>query len=463
MRATVLMLVVSALVLSPLPTLAQDTPADPAALEQELNLPRETRMLVQKGLAFFGFDPGPADGLFGPKTRAAIWDWQAAKELDTTGYLTMPEAEALAAVGMETGETPDVEVQDSVTSQLPVGTATESKPGDQILYFATCGTDNARRDGCWFPLAEPAACVIWEFGHWDFPPDSAKTWTGECDDTNRASGWGTLTWKRPASLWADSDDPLEGSETGEYVAGMRQGKWKEEKTYENDPADKGDLLGTRRIGPYVDGERHGEWVEERRWEDGRAVTRTYGPYVEGLRHGDWVKEQRLDDGTVKRHHGPYMEGLRHGDWVEEQRWENRVAEGYGPYVEGEKHGWWVTTWFDGSADSIHIDEYRHGEEIVDGAAGSILKSEEGHKETLVQFVNAMNENIDVFWIDYEGKRQFWFTLGPGARHEQTTYVTHPWLVLTSDDATFAAVIVGDVEKQTITVSGSNDREIAIQE
>ena len=72
-----------------------------AQAQQDVEMPREVRALVQKGLAHLGFDPGPADGLFSRKTRAAIWDWQAAKELDTTGYLTQPEAEALAAVGAE--------------------------------------------------------------------------------------------------------------------------------------------------------------------------------------------------------------------------------------------------------------------------------------------------------------------------------------------------------------------------
>ncbi|MDE0342073.1 MAG: peptidoglycan-binding domain-containing protein [Deltaproteobacteria bacterium] len=79
----------------------QDAPDDPAAQSQNPEMQREVRKLVQRGLASLGFDPGPADGLFGPKTRAAIRGWQAANELDATGHLTMPEAEALAAVGAE--------------------------------------------------------------------------------------------------------------------------------------------------------------------------------------------------------------------------------------------------------------------------------------------------------------------------------------------------------------------------
>ena len=83
----------------------QDAPDDRTAQSQNVEMQREVRKLVQRGLASLGFDPGPADGLFGPKTRAAIRGWRAANALDATGHLTMPEAEALAAVGAETSET----------------------------------------------------------------------------------------------------------------------------------------------------------------------------------------------------------------------------------------------------------------------------------------------------------------------------------------------------------------------
>ena len=126
-------------------------------------MPREVRILVQRGLAFLGFDPGPADGLFGPKTRGAIWDWQAAKELDTTGYRTLPEAEALAAVGAETSEALDMEVEAPAARELG-GTETEaaaapSKSRNQVLYFPTCGTNDAKPDGCWLALSSPSECV----------------------------------------------------------------------------------------------------------------------------------------------------------------------------------------------------------------------------------------------------------------------------------------------------------------
>lgn len=54
--------------------------------------------------------PGAPDGLFGPRKRAAIRGWQAAREHAETGYLDDVQAEALrmagsppAAVASDTG------------------------------------------------------------------------------------------------------------------------------------------------------------------------------------------------------------------------------------------------------------------------------------------------------------------------------------------------------------------------
>ena len=70
---------------------------DPSAVEAALSLDRPTRRLIQQGLRNKGFDPGVQDGLFGPRTRAAIRAWQAAGELVETGYLDGVQAAALRA------------------------------------------------------------------------------------------------------------------------------------------------------------------------------------------------------------------------------------------------------------------------------------------------------------------------------------------------------------------------------
>ena len=67
--------------------------------EEGLGLDRAARRRIQEGLLFAGFDPGGADGLFGPRTRAAIRRWQSSRGARSTGYLDGASAEALRTAG----------------------------------------------------------------------------------------------------------------------------------------------------------------------------------------------------------------------------------------------------------------------------------------------------------------------------------------------------------------------------
>lgn len=62
------------------------SPAD-ATSEEALALARAERANVQRRLALAGFDPKGFDGVFGPRTRQAIRDFQAAWGYPVTGYL----------------------------------------------------------------------------------------------------------------------------------------------------------------------------------------------------------------------------------------------------------------------------------------------------------------------------------------------------------------------------------------
>ena len=53
--------------------------SSPATGREDESLTREERVLVQRGLNELGFEAGPANGMFGPRTRSAIWEWQKAK------------------------------------------------------------------------------------------------------------------------------------------------------------------------------------------------------------------------------------------------------------------------------------------------------------------------------------------------------------------------------------------------
>ena len=115
----------------------------PAQAQQDVPMPREVRVLVQKGFAFLGFEPGPADGVFGRRTRAAIRDWQAKNEREATGYLTRAEAETLTIAGMKAGQAQDMEMEEPA-GRLPVGAGKRSAPRSnrlqhRVLHFPTCG------------------------------------------------------------------------------------------------------------------------------------------------------------------------------------------------------------------------------------------------------------------------------------------------------------------------------------
>ncbi len=75
---------------------------DPVSVERGLDLSRADRVFVQRGLNGLQLDAGPADGLYGPKTRDAIGKWQVSKGYSGTGYLTGDQAKALVSTGRET-------------------------------------------------------------------------------------------------------------------------------------------------------------------------------------------------------------------------------------------------------------------------------------------------------------------------------------------------------------------------
>ena len=64
-------------------------------VEEGLGLDQAARRQIQEGLEAAGFDPGVADGLLGPRTRAAIRRWQSSRGGRTTGYLDAAQVEAL--------------------------------------------------------------------------------------------------------------------------------------------------------------------------------------------------------------------------------------------------------------------------------------------------------------------------------------------------------------------------------
>ena len=119
-------------------SLTVTAPQNSAAGEAALALDRPTRRLIQQGLRNEGFDPGTPDGLFGPRSRAAIRDWQQSRGASPTGYLNGAEAELLrtaAAPPATVSEAPPpLEVVPAVAptassaAAAPASTPTETDP-----------------------------------------------------------------------------------------------------------------------------------------------------------------------------------------------------------------------------------------------------------------------------------------------------------------------------------------------
>ena len=65
------------------------------ATRDEPKLTQAGRRQIQQALAASGFNPGGADGVFGPKTRAALRTWQAANGYSATGRLTSEQLRIL--------------------------------------------------------------------------------------------------------------------------------------------------------------------------------------------------------------------------------------------------------------------------------------------------------------------------------------------------------------------------------
>ena len=210
----------------------QEKPQAASGKPSDVVLTREERIRVQRGLAALGFGAGLADGMFGPRTRSAVREWQQAKGLKATGYLTPDEAQALAAAGAEARKKP-----------APREAATRAQAGNRLQPKCKGMPKGSK---CWKEISHRPGCYVRDT--YSFP-DQTASWSGACSG-GTAHGKGTLLWRL-----ADKSD--EG--TGEMVRGRKQGQWVERHT---DRKDK----GTVHEGPYVDGVEQGDWVS--RYADG---------------------------------------------------------------------------------------------------------------------------------------------------------------------------------------------------
>ena len=82
---------------------------------EDESLTREERIRVQQSLTALGFDAGPADGVFGRRTRSAIWEWQNANGLEATGHVTREQFASITAADASPTEEREPEPQQETT------------------------------------------------------------------------------------------------------------------------------------------------------------------------------------------------------------------------------------------------------------------------------------------------------------------------------------------------------------
>ena len=242
-------------------------------VEEGLGLDRAARQQIQRGLQATGFDPGGADGLFGPRTRAAIRGWQTSRGARATGYLDGPSAAALrpSTVGQPTF--PQRERAGAVAApavaaaqQQPAASAeleglfwqsivNSTDPADFEAYLAqfpngvfralaqnrlsalgapsgaaarapgddgrppavfrpdrTCAGEPAGT-ACWKEVSGRPGCYVWDP---ELVLGQTVTWPGECS-SGLARGTGSLTWVFP-----NGDEMVT---TGRLRDGKPHGDW----------------------------------------------------------------------------------------------------------------------------------------------------------------------------------------------------------------------------------------------
>ncbi len=134
-------------------------PQDPSDVEASLALDRSTRRLIQQRLRNEGFDPGTPDGLFGPRTRAAIREWQQSRGTSPAGYLTGAQAEVLRTA---TAPPPATSATPPPPKALPASAAIASSLAAPLASTPQAESDPPRAPvAAEAAVAEAARCRTW--------------------------------------------------------------------------------------------------------------------------------------------------------------------------------------------------------------------------------------------------------------------------------------------------------------
>ena len=113
-------------------------------VEEGLGLDRAARQQIQRGLQTAGFDPGGADGVFGPRTRSGIRRWQTSRGARATGYLDGASVSALgpSALGQPTFRLREPVDAAAASARAPAAGPSESAAQQQPSAAASAEQEN---------------------------------------------------------------------------------------------------------------------------------------------------------------------------------------------------------------------------------------------------------------------------------------------------------------------------------
>jgi len=73
----------------------------------------------------------------------------------------------------------------------------------------------------------------------------------------------------------------------------------------------------------------------------------------------------------------------------------------------------------------------------------------------IEFVNQTGGSVNVYWLSFDGSRQFWFSLAAGRSQNQGTYIGHAWLVTDAAGVCVGFVVANQAQaRYVIRTSGS---------
>lgn len=76
------------------------------------------------------------------------------------------------------------------------------------------------------------------------------------------------------------------------------------------------------------------------------------------------------------------------------------------------------------------------------ACGLERSSPHSSESTYIEFVNERSSSAIIFWVNFDGNRQYYRTLNPGESYSQQTYVGHVWVIMNGDSSCNAVVTAG---------------------